>query len=59
MKLSQREKLLKVIDRELATRSELLKVCGDNEQFYFKGCIDMLNFIKNLIQLVNQEQWEA
>jgi hypothetical protein len=55
MKLSQSDKLLKIIHREIESRSMLMEVSGAREFEYLRGCIDMLKFIREIILVTNQE----
>ena len=55
MKLSQSEKLIKVIDKQIRDRTMLLDVSTDKEAAYFKGCLDMLTYIRQLIIAITEE----
>ena len=55
MRLSQSEKLIKVIDKQIRDRTLLLDVSTDREAAYFRGCLDMLTYIRQLIIAITEE----
>ena len=55
MKLEICDKLLKVIDKEIKVKTSFMTINGDN-QSYYTGCLDMLNYIRQLLLIIKQEQ---